>query len=272
VRRCASRTSSAPRRRDYVKPARGWRLEEAAEGYAPRWEPCSIVSGFSPRALRERGKKTGRWSAASAPLARFPVLSAESFSGMGSSYSRSLEPSLASPHDLVGTQLTASTSSTIRIFSSAENFRWVLRRILRTAFSAEPFWGTGSSSSRSLEPSITRSLDLVPTQLTANRGITPHSGPGRECSQHGPRSWNLMSEGGVALCTTRSRAPADEWGLVLAAESRSRKIAVPIRCSKGCRRKYGQSPRKPKWVSDNGGEKNGQVLYPHGRRISCRDE
>jgi hypothetical protein len=43
------------------------------------------------------------------------------------------------------------SSRTIRIFSSAENFRRVLRRMSRTVFSAEPFWGMGPSSSRSLE-------------------------------------------------------------------------------------------------------------------------
>ena len=36
------------------------------------------------------------------------------------------------------------------------------------AFSAEPFWGMGPTSSRSLEPSLNSSLDLVQTQLTAH--------------------------------------------------------------------------------------------------------
>jgi len=50
----------------------------------------------------------------------------------------------------------------LRIFSSAENLRRVLRRMSRTAFSAESFWGMDPTSSRSL------SLDLVQTQLTAS--------------------------------------------------------------------------------------------------------
>ena len=56
--------------------------------------------------------------------------------------------------------------------------------------------------------------------------------------------------------------------------SRSWKIIVPIHCSKGRRRKYGQLRRKPKrkWVSNKRGEKDGQDILPHGRRISCRNE
>ena len=58
------------------------------------------------------------------------------------------------------------------IFSSAENFRRVLRRMSRTAFSAESFWGMGPTSSRSLEPSLRSSLDLVQTQLTASTWLS----------------------------------------------------------------------------------------------------
>ncbi len=52
-----------------------------------------------------------------------------------------------------------------------ENRRRVLRRISQTAFSADAFFSTDSLSFRSLEPSLSLSLDLVQTQLTANTGL-----------------------------------------------------------------------------------------------------
>ena len=52
----------------------------------------------------------------------------------------------------------------------------------------------------------------------------PTAGPGLQCSHHGLRSRNVTSESEVALRTTRSRARADEWVLVLAAEGLSPRI------------------------------------------------
>ncbi len=63
----------------------------------------------------------------------------------------------------------------------------------RTAFSAESFWVTGPSSSRSLEPSLSSSLDLVQTQLT---GSTPFA---RECHPMAlpGTSWHATTEPSV---------------------------------------------------------------------------
>ncbi len=59
-------------------------------------------------------------------------------------------------------------SITIRIFSSAENRRRVLRRMPRTAFSADAFVAMDSFSPRSLEPSLRSETQIVQTQLTGN--------------------------------------------------------------------------------------------------------
>ena len=48
--------------------------------------------------------------------------------------------------------------------------------------------------------------------------MRPLSGPGLQCSHRGPRSGKVTNESAVALRTTRSRARADEWALVLTAE------------------------------------------------------
>ena len=61
-----------------------------------------------------------------------------------------------------------SPSMTIRIYSSAENRRRVLRRISRTAFSADAFFSMDSLSLRSLEPSLRSPAHSVQTRLTAH--------------------------------------------------------------------------------------------------------
>ncbi len=62
-----------------------------------------------------------------------------------------------------------SPSITIRIFSWAENRRRVLRRISRTAFSADAFFSMDPFSSRSPEPSLRSSVQSVQTPLMAYR-------------------------------------------------------------------------------------------------------
>ena len=65
---------------------------------------------------------------------------------------------------------------TIRIFSSAENRRRVLRRIYRTAFSAEVFFSIGSFSFRSSEPSLVHRANLSKHWLKGHTaGTRTHS-------------------------------------------------------------------------------------------------
>ncbi len=97
---------------------------------------------------------------------------------------RALAKKRGSIHFVLSTNGGIQPSSTIRIFSSAENFRRVLRRMSRTAFSAESFWGMGPTSSRSLEPSLRRSLDLVQTQLTGNSPRHRAATYGSACSSN----------------------------------------------------------------------------------------
>jgi hypothetical protein len=54
--------------------------------------------------------------------------------------------------------------------------------------------------------------------------MRPLSGPGLQCSHCGPRREKVTSESAVAVRTTRSRARADEWVLVLSAEGLSPRV------------------------------------------------
>ncbi len=67
-----------------------------------------------------------------------------------------------------------SAEEKIRIFSSAEKRRLVLRRISRTAFSAEGFFSMGFLSFRSRKPSLTSQAQFVQTRLTASSGLGRH--------------------------------------------------------------------------------------------------